>query len=77
MCGDVCTSYSFLLFNNKKIYNAGTIFLGYWAIIVFLASLNLDNAAPVGQSSYGLILLELISFAVGCFFVYISSISQE
>lgn len=51
----------------KKLYNAGTIFLGYWAIITFLTSLNLDNATPVRQSTYGFILLGLVSFAAGCF----------
>ena len=51
----------------KKLYNAGTIFLGYWALITLLASLNLDNAAPVRQQTYGLILLGLVSFAGGCF----------
>lgn len=50
----------------KKLYNAGTIFLGYWALITFLSSLNLDNASPIRQESYALILLGLISFAAGC-----------
>ena len=56
----------FFYLATKKIYNAGTIFLGYWAIITFLTSLNLDNAATVRQSTYGLILLGLVSFAAGC-----------
>lgn len=52
----------------RKVYNAGTIFLGYWAIITFLAALSLDGARPIRQSTYGLILLGLTSFAAGCFF---------
>lgn len=56
----------FFYLTTKKLYNAGTIFLAYWAIITFLTSLNLDNAEPVRQSTYGLILLGLVSFAAGC-----------
>lgn len=52
--------------STRKIYNAGTIFLGYWAIITLLTSLNFDNATPVRQSTYGFILLGLVSFAIGC-----------
>ena len=54
----------------RKVYNAGTLFFGYWALILFLTSLNPDHATPVRQSTYGLILLGLLSFAAGCLVSY-------
>ncbi len=57
---------AFFYMATKKIYNAGTIFLSYWTLITFLSSLNLDNATRVQQSTYGFILLGLVSFAFGC-----------
>ena len=53
--------------STKKIYNAGTVFFGFWALITFLSGLQLDNAIKVRQSTYGLILIGLVSFAIGCF----------
>ena len=67
LCIIVSVSLAVLFFvSTRKIYNAGTIFLGYWAIITLLTSLNFDNATPVRQSTYGFILLGLVSFAAGC-----------
>lgn len=51
----------------KRIYNPGTLFLGYWSIITFLASLRLDNAPAIQQTTYAFILMGLVSFGVGCF----------
>ena len=51
----------------NRIYNPGTIFSGYWAVIVLLSVMNLDNAVPVRASTYGLILFGMVSFAFGCF----------
>ena len=51
----------------NRIYNPGTIFSGYWAVIVLLSVMNLDNAVPVRESTYGLILFGMVSFAFGCF----------
>lgn len=69
----VCVAASAILavlfyLTTNKLYNPGTIFLGYWAIITLLAALRLDNAAAVRQSTYALIFLGLISFAAGAFF---------
>lgn len=67
LCIIVSVTLAVLFFAlTRKIYNAGTIFLGYWAIITLLTSLNFDNATPVRQSTYGFILLGLVSFAAGC-----------
>ena len=51
----------------NRIYNPGTIFSGYWAVIVFLSVINLDNGTPVRAGTYVLILFGVLSFAFGCF----------
>lgn len=70
--GFVCAVTAFViaiyfLIKTRTIYNPGTIFLLFWAVIVFLSVLNLDKAKPVRPASYGLILFGLISFGFGCF----------
>ena len=54
----------------KKIYNPGTIFLGFWSVSLLLSALRLDNASEVGQEAYIYILLGLVFFALGAFVYY-------
>lgn len=56
-----------LYIKTKKIYNPGTIFLGYWSFITFLASLGLDGAPEIQQTTYLFIFLGLFCFGAGAY----------
>ena len=70
--GYVCAGCALLLailfyMTTRKLYNAGTLFSGCWALVLFLSALNPDHAQPIGSETYALILLGLFSFALGAF----------
>ena len=49
----------------NNIYNAGTVFLGYWSVLIFLNKLALDNLYKVSEMTYTYIFLGLVGFAIG------------
>lgn len=51
----------------NNIYNAGTIFLGYWSVLIFLNKLALDNLYKVSETTYTYIFLGLVGFTIGAF----------
>ena len=57
-----------LIFEKKKL-NPITLFFGEWTIILYLASLNLFNIISAQQSTYQIIFIGVLAFAVG-FYLY-------
>lgn len=50
----------------KNIYNAATIFCGYWGILVFLNYLSLDGMHKPSELTYSYIFLGIFGFTIGC-----------
>lgn len=56
-----------LIVEPKKI-NPITVFYGEWSIIIYLAKLNLYSLIPAKDSTYGMMLLGLVTFFTGYIF---------
>lgn len=50
----------------NNIYNAGTVFLGYWSVLIFLNKLALDNLYKVSEMTYTYIFFRISRICNRC-----------
>lgn len=64
----------FLVYISKKVwkelYNPQFLFVGFWTLIMFLSSLNLYNQNSVHPQTYSCVMLGIVAFACGGFFIH-------